>query len=125
MAEIVSISIPKNSIGKIEELQKKLGVFGRSELIRMALEALNQNVIDQANIKGEVNALLLITHEHKSAVSSLFHNWEKLIKTHIHSHVDEKCVEIILLKGDIKKINEFSTAMLRNKSVVKTKIVLL
>ncbi|MEI7960812.1 MAG: ribbon-helix-helix protein, CopG family [archaeon] len=125
MAEIVSISIPNESIGEIESLQKALGLTGRSELVRMALRTLAKETNELALLKGTINALLVVTHAHNSNVSKVFHINEDLIVTHTHQHIGEKCIEIFLLKGEAKKIIEFNTALLRNKNILSAKLVLI
>jgi metal-responsive CopG/Arc/MetJ family transcriptional regulator len=124
MAEIVSISIPKGSAGEIEALQKTLGLKGRSELIRTAVRSLANETKGLGVLKGTVNALLVVTHAHNEGIGKIFHQNEKLIATHVHQHIGEKCVEIFLLKGEAVKIRIFSNALLRDKHVLGAKLVI-
>jgi metal-responsive CopG/Arc/MetJ family transcriptional regulator len=124
MAEIVSISIPNDSKGKIEELQKQLSLSGRSELIRAALRSLENEVREHAFLKGTVNAVLVVTHTHDNSLEKIFHKNDELVKTHTHQHVGEKCVEIFMLKGKAEKIRDLYNYISKDKCVQGAKLVI-
>lgn len=124
MAEIVSISIPDDSTGKIEGLQKVLGLKGRSELVRAALRSLENEVRENSLLKGTINAVLVVTHAHNDSLEKIFHNNDELIKTHTHQHVGEKCVEIFMLNGKAEKVRELYNSISKDKRVQSAKLVI-
>jgi CopG family transcriptional regulator, nickel-responsive regulator len=123
MAEIISFSIPEESIGEIEKLQEKLGLKGRSELIRAALRSLTNETTEHSKLNGTVNAVLIVTHAHNDSLEELIHKFDELVKTHMHQHVGKKCVELFLLDGKAEKIRNLYNALLKNKHVLGTKLV--
>ncbi len=124
MAEIVSVSLQKDSLVEIEKLQKELELKGRSELIRLAISALLRETNENLKLKGNINALLIVTHKHHDGIVKIIHSNEELVLTHMHQHVEEKCVEIFLLKGSAEEILSLHKKLLKNKNVLGVKLVL-
>lgn len=123
MAEIVSISIPKDSKGELERLGKQLRVKGRSELVRAALKSLSNELEENNLLKGGVHAVLLLTHMHSESAEELMHESKDLIKTHIHQHIKGKCVEVLLLEGTAPKVRELFLKAQKNKHIIGAKLV--
>lgn len=125
MAKIVSISIPNDSIGEIESIGNALGLKGKSELVRLALHTLDNETKDLMMLKGKINAILVVTHQHDAAVEKILHQYDQLITMHTHQHINAKCVEIFSLKGNAQKIREFYAALIKNKHVRSAKVIVI
>ena len=123
MAEVVSFSMPGDSAKEIDELQKALGLKGRSELVRAALRSLENETKEHSKLNGKVNAVLVVSHEHNNNLEEILHTNDELVKTHMHQHVGKKCVEIFLLEGNADKIRFVYNALSKNKYVLGTKLV--
>ncbi len=125
MAEIVSFSMPGESAAEIDELQKILGLKGRSELVRAALRSLGNEAKEHSKLKGKVNAVLVVSHEHHDSLEKILHSNDEMVKTHMHQHVGKKCIEIFLIEGTAEKIRALYSELAKNKHVSGTKLVVL
>jgi CopG family transcriptional regulator, nickel-responsive regulator len=117
--------MPGESSREIDELGKALGLKGRSELVRAALRSLENETKEHAKLKGKVNAVLVVSHEHNDSLEEILHHNDALVKTHMHQHVGKKCVEIFLLDGPAEQIRILYNTLSKNKHVLSAKLVVL
>ena len=104
---IVSISLNKEILEKIDELQNTLGFAGRSEIVRAGIRNLLAEERERQELIGIIHALLLVIHDEKSddQVSEMRHEYDKLINTHLHNKIDRnRCLEIFLVSGEANEI---------------------
>lgn len=125
MAKIMSFSLNEGSCKELEVLQKTLGFSGKSETIRAALRALSKENESISMLKGELSAILVITHSHDNNITRAVHKYDEIVVTHIHQHVKEKCVEIFMLKGKAKIIQELFKTISSSKTIFDVKLVTL
>ena len=111
---------------ELDHVQKTLGFTGRSEIVRTGIRNFLQEEKEKLDIKGKKNALLTVVHadEFDDQVAGIKHDYEDLIKTHLHSKIDDKrCVEIFLLDGESKKIEAITRGFLTNRKMDTVKLV--
>ena len=123
---IISISLNKNILAEMDKVQKSLGFSGRSELIRAGIRSLLSDERKRKDITGFIHALFLATHDEKSddQVTEMRHTFDKVINTHLHSKIDkDKCLEIFLLKGDVREINEMARQFQGNRNMDNVELV--
>lgn len=123
---IVSISLNEDIIKDINRLQKNLGFSGRSEIVRAGLRNMIAEQKEKENLQGEVSALLLIIHreEEDDQITSMRHDYEEVINTHLHSKIDkDRCVEIFLLKGEASLIKDMTRKFQINKKLDHVKLI--
>ncbi|MDQ3868437.1 MAG: CopG family ribbon-helix-helix protein [Thermoproteota archaeon] len=123
---IVSISLNKEILEKIDELQNTLGFAGRSEIVRAGIRNLLAEERDRQELIGIIHALLLVIHDEKSddQVSEMRHEYDKLINTHLHNKIDRnRCLEIFLVSGEANEIREMTKKFQSNKKMDHTKLV--
>ncbi|MFA5931096.1 MAG: nickel-responsive regulator 1 [archaeon] len=123
MAKILSFSLNDASYAELEVLYKNLGFSGKSETIRAALRALSKENESISKLKGNMSAILVITHQHDEGITSRVHKYDSVVVTHIHQHVRDKCVEIFMLKGSAKTIQELFKSVSKAKSIFDIKLV--
>jgi CopG family nickel-responsive transcriptional regulator len=63
---IISISLNKNILAEMDNIQKSLGFSGRSELIRASIRSLLSEERKRNNITGFIHALFLAIHYEES-----------------------------------------------------------
>ncbi len=110
---IVSLSFPEGLLREMDELQRSSGFAGRSEFVRAAVRLLLAENREKAALAGEVNALLVVTHdqEREEPVTELKHRFEDIIRTHVHSKTTSSiCVELFLVHGPAKKVLDMSNS---------------
>jgi len=123
---IVSISLNEDIIKDINRLQKNLGFSGRSEIVRAGLRYMIAEQKEKENLQGEVSALLLIIHreEEDDQITSMRHDYEEVINTHLHSKIDkDRCVEVFLLKGESDLIKDMTRKFQINKKLDHVKLI--
>jgi CopG family transcriptional regulator, nickel-responsive regulator len=122
---IVSVSLNKEIIENLDKL-KSLGFSGRSEIIRAGIRNLLSDERMKEDLDGEINSLLLAVHDEDSddQVSSIRHDFDKIIIVHLHNKIDkERCLEIFSLKGDAKDVKEISRQLQINKRMHFVKLI--
>ena len=125
---IISISLKKDMIRELDTLQKTLGFTGRSEIVRAGIRTFVQEEKQKSGMHGTKNAILMVVHddEFDGQVAGIKHDYEDLIKTHLHNKIDgDRCVELFLLDGNAKRIEMVTKGFLTNKKMDTVKLVIL
>ena len=125
---IVSISLNDGILKELDKLQGSMGFTGRSEIIRAGIRTFVQEEKQKRELKGKQNAVLIVVHadEHDDQVAGIKHDYEDLIKTHLHNKIDgERCMEMFFLDGDSKKIQAITQGFLTDKKMDTVKLVAL
>lgn len=126
MVKITSLSISEEELKELEELQKEMGLDGRSETIRAAISLLKLEQNNLRKISGKINALLIIIHEHSRNVIDINHLNEDLIKTHMHNHLsNHKCLDLFMIEGNSERIKEMMKSLSKNKKISLTKLIII
>ncbi len=123
---IVSLSLPDGLLKEMDDLQRNSGFAGRSELVRAALRLMLEEDREKANLAGEVNGLLVVTHdqEREEPVTALKHRFEDIIRTHVHSKTTSSvCVELFLVHGPAKKVVEMSRSFQAEDKMKSSKFI--
>lgn len=121
----MSVSLNEEIIESLDKL-KSLGFSGRSEIIRAGIRNLLSDERMKEDLDGEINSLLLAVHDEDSddQVSSIRHDFDKIIIVHLHNKIDKnRCLEIFSLKGDAKDVKEISRQLQINKRMHFVKLI--
>lgn len=121
----MSVSLNEEIIESLDRL-KSLGFSGRSEIIRAGIRNLLSDERMKEDLDGEINSLLLAVHDEDSddQVSSIRHDFDKIIIVHLHNKIDkDRCLEIFSLKGDAKDVKEISRQLQVNKRMHFVKLI--
>ena len=125
---IVSLSIPNQMIKDMDHLQESRGFTGRSELIRAALRLMLEDTKEKDSLVGNISAVVTITHsqENEEPITKLKHQFEDIVKTHIHSKINRgNCVELFLLEGEGKKVASMTKAFQKEEKMKSVKMIIL
>jgi len=123
---IVSLSIPDSMMKDMEDLEKSFGFTGRSELVRAAIRIMMNEERERSGLSGEVSGLVVVTHdtEEEEPVTRIKHEFDPIIKTHIHSKLTPStCVELFLVHGDAKKVSAMSKAFQAQDEMKSSKFI--
>lgn len=123
---IVSLSFPETMISEMDQIQKAGGFAGRSELVRTAVRLLIEDSREKDNLSGHMNAIVLVTHDEsdEAPVTRLKHEFEEIVRTHIHNKISKNnCVELFLLEGDGKKIASMVREFQKEDKLKSVKLV--
>ena len=100
---------------ELDKLQDSMGFTGRSEIIRAGIRTFVQEEKQKRDLKGKQNAILVVVHadEYDDQVARIKHDYEDLIRTHLHNKIDgDRCMEMFILDGDSKKIQGITQGFL-------------
>ncbi len=125
---IVSLSLPKELVKSMDDLQSSQGYTGRSELIRASLRMMLDDSKEKNSLKGQISAILVITHDefNEEPVTKLKHEFEDIVMTHIHNKMSHSnCVELFLLQGEGKKVSSMTQAFQKEEKLRSVKLVVI
>ena len=125
---IVSLSFPDQMIKEMDQIQKSGGFAGRSELVRAAIRLLLEDSREKDTLSGRMNAIIVVTHDesNEAPITRLKHEFEEIVKTHIHNKISENnCVELFLLEGDGKKIGLMTREFQKEDKLKSVKLVMI
>jgi CopG family nickel-responsive transcriptional regulator len=126
---IVSLSIPKNLLEKVDQYVKEQGFANRSEIIRQALRAYMSEGRSLSELQGRITAIITIVYQReakRNQITDAQHNFGPAVLTFLHTHVQEGyCVEIIVARGDAKVINALVQALKANEQISEAKVTIL
>ena len=117
--EILSISMDRNELKRLEEIQKKLGFKSRSKMLRSALESLANEYDSVHSLKGNVESVFVLTYADtkKDNVSDVLHRFEDNIKSEMHHHHMGTCIDILNLETTAQVTKNFFGAVKSCKDI--------
>ena len=126
---IVSLSIPKNLLEKVDSYIREQGFANRSEIIRQALRAYLSENRRLSELQGRTTATITIIYQRdakKGQITDIQHSYSNVVLTFLHTHVEEGyCIEIIVAKGDAQAIKALINALRANKQISEVKVTIL
>lgn len=125
---IVSLSFPDQMIKEIDQIQQAQGFTGRSELVRAAIRLLIEDSKEKDTVSGHTNAVIVVTHDesNEAPITKLKHEFEDIVKTHIHNKVSHSnCVELFLLEGDGKKVASMAKEFQKEDKMRSVKLLVI
>jgi len=115
-------------ISEMDQIQKSGSFAGRSELVRAAVRLLIEDSKNKDMLSGHMNAIVLVTHDEsdEAPVTKLKHQFEEIVRTHIHNKISKNnCVELFLLEGDGKRIGTMVREFQKEDKLKSVKLVII
>ena len=126
---IVSLSIPKNLLEKVDHHIKEQGFANRSEIIRQALRAYMSESRRLSELQGKITAIITIVYQReakRAQITDVQHNFGPVVLTFLHTHIEEgSCIEIIVAGGDAQVIKALIQALKVNEQISEVKVTIL
>jgi CopG family nickel-responsive transcriptional regulator len=126
---IVSLSIPKSLLEKVDQHVKEQGFANRSEIIRQALRAYMSESRRLDELQGNTTAIITIVYRReakRSQITDLQHNFGPAVLTFLHTHIQEGyCIEIIVTRADAQIIKALVQALKANEQISEAKVTIL
>ena len=126
---IISISIPKSMLDKIDEYIRQQGFANRSEIVRQALRSYLSESKKLEDLTGRITVTITLIYRRdarRGQITDLQHNYSSMVLTFLHMHVDaDSCLEIIVAKGEAQTIKSLIQALKANKQISEVKVTLL
>ena len=126
---IISLSIPKNLLEKVDQYIKEQGFANRSEIIRQALRAYMSESLRLSELQGKITAIITIVYQQKAKrgqITDVQHNFAPIVLTFLHTHIEEgNCIEIIVARGEAQTITALIEALKVNEQISEVKVTIL
>jgi CopG family nickel-responsive transcriptional regulator len=126
---IVSLSIPRSLLEKVDQYMKEQGFANRSEIIRQALRAYMSEGRSISDLQGRITAIITIVYQReakRNQITDVQHNFGPVVLTFLHTHIQEGyCVEIIVARGEAHVINALVQALKANEQISEAKVTIL
>jgi CopG family nickel-responsive transcriptional regulator len=124
---VVSISLNDTLLEDIDEFMDEQGFSGRSEVMRTAVRALLRDRKEISDLKGTVDAVVIVTHEDEDSgeIDDIQHDYQDTITTQLHNHMDShKCLEVFMLNGEAERVKELYNNFQASNKVEQAKIII-
>lgn len=125
----IAVSLPPKLLTEFDGLINRMGYANRSEAIRDAVRHyMTKN--SPTKEKGARIGIISILYDHdkhgvSDVLTDLQHNYHSLIQSSIHIHLDaHNCMELVIARGDAKKITEIKDRLTTVSGVKHTDLLL-
>lgn len=125
---IVSVSLPRDLVDSMEDIQESQGYAGRSEVVRTAIRLLLSDSKEKSSLSGKVTGILVVTHDEsdEEPITRLKHAFDDIVRTHIHNKMGQhNCFELFLLEGDGKKVSAMTSAFQKERKLKSVKLLVI
>lgn len=115
---IISLSVEKELLERIEKERQEHGFSGRSDFWRKAAMRYIDE-LDEGKLQGRVRGALFILHDEEKddVLHELKHS--RLVTTQLHNHFpkSEECLEVLIIEGLGKRVQGILDRLRKSKSV--------
>ncbi|MBN1167933.1 MAG: nickel-responsive transcriptional regulator NikR [Methanospirillaceae archaeon] len=124
----IGVSLPSHLLESFDEILHSRGYSSRSEGIRDAIRSYIRYHKWMSDLSGQRQGVITIVYDHHqrglmSAITEIQHEHLDIIQASLHSHVTHnRCVEVLLLRGDAIKIKRVSEHLMAQKGVESVKL---
>ena len=104
---VISISMSGPELKEFDRLVDHFGFGSRSSAVRAALSSFV--ALHQMQFKGHVHMALTLVYEAKrnqGHVNDVLHDFDDLVSTSLHHHLEGTCVDSLVLHGEGHRIHE-------------------
>ncbi|RLI85825.1 MAG: nickel-responsive transcriptional regulator NikR [Archaeoglobales archaeon] len=125
----IGVSLPKNLLDEFDLIIKTRGYSSRSEAIRDAIRNYIMEYKWLEKEEGEIVGVVYMIYDHtvkgvSDAIIDLQHEFLNIIITTMHIHLSKDyCLEIILVKGEMKDVKNLVDKAMAVKGVMNVKLV--
>lgn len=121
---VVSISLPDALLQSADRLIGVRGFGGRSEFVRASVrDFLNANPAMERTGLRTATTTLVYPEGHERAFSKLRHTYSDVIRSMMHGHARDSCVEVFVLEGKAERIVAFGDALRGTRDALQVSLV--
>ncbi|HET6403518.1 MAG TPA: CopG family ribbon-helix-helix protein [Candidatus Thermoplasmatota archaeon] len=112
---VVSVSLPDTLVEQADAFIAERGYAGRSELVRAALRDFLAHEASPPSGHRSATLTLLYPEGHERKVGEIRHDFTDIVRSMMHGHARGYCVEVFVLEGPGKRIQQFGDALRGSK----------
>lgn len=115
----MSVSIDKETLSALGEIQEKLGFKSRSKLLRNAVLHMLEEYRTLDALSGNVESIFVLKYKtsEKNRVSDMLHMFEDSIRTELHQHSSGTCIDVLDIRTDAGSTRKLFGALKMSKCV--------
>lgn len=118
---VVSVSLPDALVEQADAFIEGRGYAGRSDLVRAALrDFLGREAPSPQQGNRSATLTLLYPDGYERKVGEIRHDFTDIVRSMMHGHTKGLCVEVFVLEGPGKRIQQFADAL---RSAKDTRLV--
>ncbi len=124
----IGVSLPDILLDKFDVIINNRGYSSRSEGIRDAIRGYIRYYDWMSDIEGERAGNITLAYNHnqrgvEDLLANIQHEYTDIIQSTVHLHLDhDHCMEVIILKGEGKRMKEIFENLVRNKGLQHVKL---
>jgi len=125
----IGVSLPKSLLDKFDDILTLRGYSSRSEGIRDAIRSYISYYQWMSDVQGDRQGVITMVYDHEQrgllqTLTDIQHDSMDVIQSNLHSHVNhDKCVEVILLRGDASEIKSIAERLMAQKGVESVRLM--
>lgn len=108
---VVSVSLPDSLVEQADAFIGERGYAGRSELVRAALRDFLAHEAGATAGQRSATLTLLYPEGHERKIGEIRHDFTDIVRSMMHGHAKGSCVEVFVLEGAAKRIQQFGDAL--------------
>lgn len=114
---VISVSLSGPELEKFDRLVQHFGFGSRSSAVRDALYHFIAS--HQLELEGhqDLAVTLVYTAGRQDAVNRVAHQFEDVIRTSLHNHLEETCVDVFIVHGDGARVHGLLDQLTKLKDV--------
>lgn len=103
---IISMSLDDSTLKELDNIQKQDKFASRSEVIKGAINKMITEREEINKIKGNIECIIIakFDHQDEDKISEIKHEYSDIIKTQLHNHLNQNCIEVFVINGNSKNI---------------------
>jgi CopG family nickel-responsive transcriptional regulator len=116
---VISVSISAKELKDFEEVSKQTGFSSRSDAVRDALHRFVSSNTWINDLDGRVSCVVSVIYadRKKHHVHDIIHEYADIVHSSMHTHIDHRCVEQIVLDGSSKEVRRLLSELSAQKDV--------
>ena len=110
---IFSVSVPDEVLDEMDAFIERRGYAGRSDLVRSALRDFlaREREPGGGSARRTATLTLLYPDGFERKIGEIRHDYGDIVRSMMHGHAGDLCVEIFVLEGQGRRIQQFSDAL--------------
>jgi len=108
---VVSVSLPDELVGQIDAAIASEGYGGRSDITRAALRSFLAQTASSAEGRRTATLTLLYPDGFERRIADIRHDYTDVVRSMVHAHAGENCLEMFVLDGPARRIRQFEHAL--------------
>lgn len=120
---VVSISLPDALLAQADNVIEQRGFAGRSELLRASVRDFVAANAPEGRGPRRAAVTLVYPHGMERRFSDIRHTFADVVRSMMHGHSGEACVELFVVEGDASRVRSFGDALRGTREALLVNVV--